>query len=119
MVRVALALLVPRAAPIVADAFDVTFTVLTVNFPVVCLPPTDTVAGTVASLVEEESLTVTAFDPTGAFRVTTPAEVFPPTTDVGESDRLTTCIGLTVKVACFETPPAEAVIVTVCAELTR
>jgi len=69
-------------------------------------------AGTEASPVAPR-VTTTPPAPAGAYRVTVPVELFPPTTELGETDTLLRPAGLIVKVAVFVVLPKVAEIVAI------
>ena len=90
---------------------DSTLFVLTTNLAEVCPAGTMTVAGTVA--VELPLFNETVKPPTGAgeSKVTTPVEVAPPLTVVGETANDNKVGGKIVNALLTDTPPAFAVMV--------
>jgi hypothetical protein len=87
-VKVALAVLLPRTAWIVAEVEAPTGVVDTVN--VIVFAPVGTVieAGTVAAEVDELNVTAAPAVPALADRVTVPKELLPPVTEVGDRRKL-------------------------------
>lgn len=99
----------PRVAVIDGETVEATADVETVNVAVVWLAATVTLAGTVAAALLLPR--VTEIPPLGAgpSSVTVPVDEAPPVTAVGLSPSVETDGALTVKVAFFATPPADAV----------
>ena len=87
MLRLAWAEVAPSAAVIVAVVFGATAFVVTLNLALTELGGTEQVAGTDAAEEFDESLTrmLPALELGVALRVTTPDELVPPVTVVGES----------------------------------
>lgn len=75
---------------IVDDVDVVTAAVFTVNVAVADPMATDTLAGTVADLDDDASLTVIAALFVVALNVTVPVEELPPTKEAGDSAKLET-----------------------------
>ena len=102
--------LVPLSVPvIVAWVTDDTDVVVTVKVAVVCPAGTETLAGTVALLVLDESAT-TVLEPAGPLRVTVPVDEPPPETLVGDKLMLDRLAGVIVSVADKVVEPWVAVI---------
>lgn len=118
IVRVAVFEVPPRVPVRVAVTEAATEEVLTVNVAVVAPAATVTEAGTVAEVDEEVSVTLEPLVGAGPVRVTVPAELVPPATDVGETARLLSPAAVTVSTAVLEELPSVAVIVAVVEEET-
>jgi len=110
--------LVPSVAVTVAVVFVLTAVVLTVNVPVDDPIATLTVAGTIADVELEASLTAMTLLPAVALRLTDPLTDTPPTTLVGDNIKLLTVRGITASVAAWLTPPYVALMVVVVAAVT-
>lgn len=92
-------------AVIVAPVVVLTADVVTVNWPLSTPTGTLTVAGTVADLELELSLTETGpLEPGSAFRTTSPATFVPPAAVPGDRFRASTSNGVTVSVHICLTP---------------
>ena len=104
----------------VASVVAVTLVVLTVNVAVVAPMATETLAGTVALFEDDASFTLIAplLVPGVALRVTVPAEDCVPSTVVGESVRLSSWNGFTVRTADSVRPLKVALIVVDCVDVT-
>ncbi len=111
--RVAVLDVLPRVPVMISLTAPATGVVLIVNVAVVAPAATTTFAGTVALVSLADSVTVVP--PVGAApsRVTVPVEVLPPTTDVGETDTLTSAGGLIVSVPVLVVEPCVPVMVAV------
>jgi len=91
---------VPLKAPvIVAETADETATVVAVKLADVAPEATVTDVLTVAFELLEERLTTVPPVGAGPLRLTVPVDGFPPTTDVGFSETLTSVGGVMVNVA--------------------
>jgi hypothetical protein len=77
-----------------ADVVDETAVVVTVKVAVVDPEATVTETGTVALPLLEDRRTTTPPGPAAVLIVTVPVDGLPPTTEVGESDRLTSVSGV-------------------------
>ena len=89
-VKVALALLVPMLPLIKAVVVWVTGLVFMVNVAVVLPLGTETLSGTEAAALDEDSETTCPLPPAFAEIVTVPLLVFPPATEAGETETLLT-----------------------------
>lgn len=110
-VNVADTAVLPTVAVIVAFAGVCTAVVVIVNEADVAPAGTVTLEGGVAPALFVESVTTIPLEEAGPLRVTVPVDGVPPTTEVGETMRLTGIAGLTVNDAVADVPCAVAVIV--------
>jgi hypothetical protein len=111
MPSVAVLLVVPWVAVIVAVVVVATAVVDTVKVIAVLPAATVTLDGTVALLLLEPRLITVPPDGATPLKVTVPVEGEPPGTDVGERLRPFSAGGVIVSTAVLETPPNAAVIV--------
>jgi len=105
MVRVAVFVVLPSAAEIVALVLDETADVVIVNVAVVAPAATVTEPGTVALVLLDERVTEVPPEADGPLSVTVPVEEEPPVTDVGDTETLDTLAGFKVSVADFTLTP--------------
>jgi len=111
IVRLAVTVVLTSFAEIVAVTEVATADVVTLNVAEVAPAGIVTVAGGVALLLPDVSVTTSPPLGAGPLRVTVPVETFPPMTDVGDNVTLINVAGEIVKVAVFETVPKFAPIV--------
>jgi len=117
-VRVAVAEPPLRVAVRVAPVLVATPEVVTVNVVEEEPAGTVTVKGTDAQVLFEDNDTDTPPDGAVPLRVTVPVDGFPPTTEVGETDRAETVTGWIVNVAVSDVPLRVPVIVAVVVDAT-